>query len=102
MAKVAINIATPFGYMVAEAINQLQISASKIARAEAAAAMITGAAAPNNTLDASSEIGGAQFGGALGSTADYAYALNVLNTNLQAFLAANSGSISTLDQGIVA
>ena len=31
--------------------------------------------------------------------ADYAYALNVLDDALQAFLTANSGAITTLDNG---
>lgn len=101
MAKVAINIQTPIGYLVARAINNLQKAAEDLARAEAAAAMALGGAAPNNTLDTGSTIGTALFGGAAGSSGDYAYALSGLNSALQTFItnATNSGFVSTLDNG---
>jgi len=101
MAAVIVNGATPFGGMSNDAISKLIEAITTIHRVrQAAAAAQSGAPEP---VGAALETG-SNFGVVPGSTAgqsgaDYAYALNVLDDNLQAFLVAHQASITALDNG---
>lgn len=94
MAKVLIDVSTPFGGLVAEATQKLLQAATDFERAKAACAL---AVANDGTLDAGN--GGAAFGGATGSHSDYNYALNAVADAVASFMTTNAGPISQLDQG---
>jgi hypothetical protein len=99
MAKVLIDVSTPFGGLVAGAVQKLHEANRDMQRAKAACAL---AVANNGTLDAGS--GQASFGGAEGQHADYNFALNAIADALHAFMGddGNAGPLSQLDQGEVA
>jgi hypothetical protein len=96
MAKVLIDISTPYGGLVAAAVQKLIEANNDLQRAKAACAL---AVAGDGTLDAGT--GQASFGGTPGQHADYNFALNAVANNLDSFMAnvANAGPIAQLDQG---
>ena len=101
MSATIVNGSTPFGALSNDAVSKLIYAIDTIHRVSLAAAMAqSGAPDPvGAALETGSNFGVVpnETPGAKG--ADYAYALNVLDGALQAFLAANSGAITTLDNG---
>lgn len=101
MTATIVNGATPFGALSNAAVAKLIDAIETIHRVRLAAALAqTGATEPT----AAALETGSNFGVVPNATpgekgADYAYALNVLDDALQAFLTANQGSITTLDNG---
>lgn len=91
MAHVTITTTVPIGNIVADAVDKLQRAAEQLARAQALGATLPNAAA----------FEGGIMGGAVGSGADYQFALNTLGTALTAFMTAQAGSVNTLDNGVV-
>lgn len=94
MAKVLIDVSTPFGGLVAEATQRLLQAATDFERAKAACAL---AVANSGTLDAGQ--GAAAFGGTTGQHNDYNFALNAVADAIATFMTTNAGPISQLDQG---
>lgn len=92
MAKVTINTSTPFGNIVADAIQKLYAANNEIQRCQGASALIGG--------DGTALVDGV-FGGGSGQGPDYQFALNTLATALASFMTTNSGAIETLDNGNV-
>ena len=102
MTAIIVNGSRPFGGMVNSAVNNLQNAINDLHRARLAeAAAQSGADAPTG---AALEGDATNFGVVASATpgdqgAAWAYALEVLDTNAQAFLAANQSSITALDNG---
>ena len=96
--NVAINVATPYGFLGARGVQRVLTGLDDIHRTRVSAALLTGG---GGTLDAG--VGLSLFGGAVGSSADYMYALNWLDDAFIAFMAvpANAQALHVLDNGNV-
>lgn len=91
--KVLIDTSTPYGYLVAEAIQKMREANTAMDRAKEAKALDL---ANGGTLD-----GSPSFGGATGQSGDYSFAVDVVADAFAAFMTTNAGPISQLDQGDV-
>jgi hypothetical protein len=101
MSAIIIDGRTPFGGMSNAAISNLIKAIRDIHRVNLAqAAAQSGAPSPTAAaLETGSNFGVAVSGAAGAKGADFAFAVATLDTALQAFLAANQGAITALDNG---
>src|SRR5512139_2241271 len=101
MPAIIVSGATPFGALSNAAVGKLVDAITSIHRVrQAAAAAQSGAPAPiGAALETGSNFGVVPSSTAGAQGAAYAYALNVLDDALQAFLTANQGQITALDNG---